>query len=149
MKKSLRVLIGLLNLGLLFMVSSCNIETSWTTEDHYGEITIKNESSDPLTEIKICEYSDESGLKTVDTNPLSAGGSRTYRNQDGVKLEYTTIPIDGDFKSRHIKIRYNNAQKTKRVYLSEGHNVEVVVNDSGLTVTNPIYDPSSGQKEKK
>jgi hypothetical protein len=137
MKKNLKVLIGLLNLGLLFMVFSCDIETSWTTEDHYGELTIKNSSSYSLTEIKICEYSDESGLKTVDTNPLSVGESRTYQNQDGVKLEYSSI---FNYKIRHIKITYNASQKTKRVYLSEGHNVEVVVNDSGLAVTNSMYD---------
>jgi hypothetical protein len=144
MKKELSLLIGLLNLGSVFMFFSCKVEASWI-EDHYGELTIKNQSSYSLSEIKICEYSDESGLITVDTNPLSSGESRTYRNQDGVKLEYTTFSLYGNFKRRHIKVSYNNEQKTKSVFLSEGHNVEVVVTGTELAVTNPIYDPSSRQ----
>jgi hypothetical protein len=145
MKNELRALIGLLIFGLLFMFFSCDVvESSWTGE-HYGKLTIKNQSQYSLSEIKICEYSDESGLKTVDANQLPSGSSRTYQNGDGVKLEYTTFALYGNFKTRHIKIRYNDTQKTKGILLSEGHNVEIVVDDSGLTVTNPIYDPSSGQ----
>jgi hypothetical protein len=144
MKNKFTVLTGLLTFGLFFLFFSCAVEESWTG-DHYGELTIKNQSSYPLSEIKICEFSDESGLKTVDSNQLDSNDSRTYRNVDGVKLEYTTFSLYGNFKTRHIKISYNSQQKTKRVWLSEGHNVEIVVDDSGLTVTNPIYDPSSGQ----
>jgi hypothetical protein len=139
MKKQCKALILLLSAGLLFMFVSCPIEESWTG-DHYGELTIKNNSQYSLTEIKICQYSDESGLKTVDANQLPSGSSRTYQNGDGVKLEYTTFSLYGNFKTRHIKIRYNNKQETKSVYLSEGHNVEVVVNNKGLSVTNPVYE---------
>jgi hypothetical protein len=135
----------LLIFGLLLIIPSCEVEASWTS-DHYGILTIKNQSSYPITEIKILEYSDESGLKTVDTTQLLSNSSRTYQNVDGVKLEYTTFAWYGNFKTRHIKVRYNDEQKSKTIWLSEGYDVEVVVDDSGLSVTNPIYDPSAGQQ---
>lgn len=137
---------GIPCMALVFTMVSpgCILEESWMGE-HYGIVTIKNQSSYSLSEIRICEFSDESGLKTVDTSQLPPGGSRSYQHEDGVKLEYAAFSLDGNFKTRHIKISYNNTQKTKMIFLSEGQNVEVVVDDSGMTVANPVYDPSSGQ----
>ena len=127
------VLSFILVLGLLVITSCEEIENNW--DDQYGIITITNNSSSTVNSIKILRYSDESGAKIVDNNPLQSGSSRTYLNKDVLKLEWEGF-YGNVIKRRYVRI----LSYSKQVNLSSGQNVELVLTDSGLTISNPIYE---------
>jgi len=119
------------------------VESQYSTDgDHYGQITIKNNSSSPITQITIREgryIYDEDPDIISDTSPIAVGSSRTYgKEYEQMKLEL--LPYD-DYADllRRVWVNYGGSAKIVFVNLSEGADVEIVATDSGLTVTNPIY----------
>jgi hypothetical protein len=138
-KNLLGVLVLLLVFTMAFLGCSIEMEESWQG-DHYGKLTIKNQSSYSIMEIKVLKYNDESGDKIIDTNQLVSQSFRTYKNDDVMRLEYTTFSLYGNFKQRIVKVKYNNTIKSKTILLSEGQDVELILSDTALVVTNPIYE---------
>jgi hypothetical protein len=138
--------------GLLVITFSCEIENSWD-EKQYGELTVVNNSSSSIYSIKILEYSDESGAKIIDTNELSQGSSRTYKKGDPLNLGGPIDELKGGGDVMNIKFHegfggHVDKERTikissfsKRIKLSAGQNIELIVTDTGLTLTNPIYEP--------
>jgi len=136
-----RIFYLLLIAGLLFILSSCyEYEASWYGE-HYGIVTIKNQTSYDITRIRILEYSDGSGERIQDSKVLAPNASRTYKNEAVLNIEFSIGSASTDLR-RYVRVDCNGKENAKTIYLSEGYNVELVLTDSGLVLTNPIYDPS-------
>jgi hypothetical protein len=116
---------------------------SSTMGDHYGQLTIKNSSSSPITQITIREgrhiFFEDSNIIS-DTTQIPPGSSRTY-GKEYVQMKLELMPYD-DFADllRRVWVNYGGSAKIKFIYLSEGADVEVVATDNGLVVTNPIYE---------
>lgn len=118
------------------IITSCNeFENNWDRA-HYGSVTIVNALSYDIYSIQIWKYSDGSGAKIVDTNALLSGESRTYRKDAALDIELNY----SDFRRSNNRRLVTINGYTKWIYISEGKNVELVVNSSGLTLTNPIYE---------
>jgi len=119
------------------------VESQNSTEgDHYGQLTIKNNSTSPITQITIREgryIYDEDPDIISDTSQIAVGSSRTYgKEYKQMKLELLPFDNYADLL-RRVWVNYGGSAKIIFINLSEGTNVEVIATDSGLKVTDPIY----------